>query len=224
MTNVDRSDRGKTVVQTLKQVGAEAKRIKKAAGLSKQGMDKSQVYGVSAVGADPKTSSMQKSNLATASGALHKGSSRTLAIAWIYGSDAHPDTRNPLLALRAWLRFLGTADVSAAAIQKAWCKRYSDIQASYVAEDPRIWDSITSAMSASLLHLLQVDVRPVAPAVWLRHQIEGDSLSGDVTIDMRCRLQREENLVWIETVWLSGCGHKWQSTTPILASGAAKPP
>ena len=113
-------------------------------------MDKSQVYGVSAVGADPKTTSIQKSNLATASGALHKGSLRTLAIEWMYGPDAQPDTRNPLLAIRAWLRFLDTADVSAAAIKKAWCKRYSDIQASHVAEDPCILGSITSAMSASI--------------------------------------------------------------------------
>lgn len=68
---------------------------------------------------------------------------------------------------------------------------FGDIQASYVAENPRIWDSITSVMSASLLHLLQVDVRPVAPVVWLQRQIEGDPLSGDVTMDMRCPLQRE---------------------------------
>ena len=39
--NVDRSDRVKTVVQTLKQVGADATQIKKAAGLSKPGMYKS---------------------------------------------------------------------------------------------------------------------------------------------------------------------------------------
>lgn len=38
-------------------------------------------------------------------------------------------------------------------------------------------------MSASLLHLLQVAVRP---------------LSGDIAMDMRCPLQREEHLVWIE--------------------------
>ena len=79
-SNVDRSGRGKAVIQTLRHIGAEAKYIKKAAGLSKQGMEKSQVYGVSAVGADPKITSVQKSNLATAPGALHKGSSGTLAI------------------------------------------------------------------------------------------------------------------------------------------------
>ena len=84
-TNVDRSDRGKTVVQTLRQAEADAKQIKKAAGLSRQGMDKSQVYGVSAVGADPETTSIAESNLATASGALHNCASRTVAIEWIYG-------------------------------------------------------------------------------------------------------------------------------------------
>ena len=140
-----------------------------------------------------------------------------MAIEWIYGPEAQPGTRNPLLALLSWLRFLDTADVSAAAIQKAWCKRYSDIRASHIAEDPLVWDSITSAMSARVLRLLRVDVRLVATVVWLRCQVEGDPLSGDIAMDMRCPLQREENLAWIENRWLRRCGHKRQSAMPFPA-------
>ena len=117
--------------------------------LSSQGMAKSHAYGVSAVGADPKATSAQKSNMATASGALHEGSSRTLAIEWVCGSEAQPELRNPLLVMRAWLRFVDTADIPIASINKAWCKRYSDIKTRTVTETTHVWDSIASAMSAS---------------------------------------------------------------------------
>ena len=70
-SNIGRSDRGRVVSQTFKQVGADDKQIRKAAGVSRHGLDKSQVYGVSAVGADPKTTTIQKRNLATASGTLY---------------------------------------------------------------------------------------------------------------------------------------------------------
>ena len=81
--------------------GASFKHLKKAAGLSNQGMAKSHAYGVSAVGVGPKTTSAQKRNMATASGVLHKGSSRMLAIECVYGTEAQPEVRNPLLAMRA---------------------------------------------------------------------------------------------------------------------------
>ena len=99
--------------------------------LSRVGRDKSQVYGSSAVGVDPKTTSIQKSNLAVATGTLYQGVSRTLAIEWMYGPEAQPGTRNPLLAFRAWFRFLDTADIFVAVIEKAWCRRYASLQASY---------------------------------------------------------------------------------------------
>ena len=168
---------------------------------SKIGMDKSQVYGSSAVGVDPKTTSLQKSNLAVPTGTLYQGVSRTLAIEWMYGPDAQPDTRNPLLAFRAWLRFLDTADISVSAIEKAWCKRYASLQAMFNVEDPHIWDSVTSAMSASILHLIHLGIQPVSPAVWLRTTVEhvSDANSGPGTrLDMNCPLQREEHLAWIE--------------------------
>ena len=73
-----RADMGRVISKTLKQIGATHQQIKKAATLSRVGMDTSQVYGSSAVGVDPKTTSIQKSNLAVATGTLYRGASRTL--------------------------------------------------------------------------------------------------------------------------------------------------
>ena len=50
--------RGRVISKTLKQIGATHKQIKKAATLSRVGIDKSQVYVSSAVGVDPKTTSV----------------------------------------------------------------------------------------------------------------------------------------------------------------------
>ena len=89
---------------------------------------------------------------------------------WIGGQ---PELRNPLLVMRAWLRFVDTADLPIASIGKAWCKRYSDIKTRTVTEATHVWGSITSAMSPRILHLLQLGIRPVSPTTWLRHRIEG---------------------------------------------------
>lgn len=71
-SNSARAGRGNVVLQTLRSVGAGFQHLKKAAGLSNQGMAKSHAYGVSAVGVDPKTTSAQKINMGLASGVLHK--------------------------------------------------------------------------------------------------------------------------------------------------------
>ena len=85
-----------------------------------------------------------------------------------------------------------------ASIDKAWRMRYLDIKQKTVTETSHVWGSITSAMSASILHLLQLEIRPISPTTWLRHRVESDASSGDVTMDMRCPSQREEHLQWIE--------------------------
>lgn len=70
--------------------------------LARQGMDKPHGYGANAIWASPNITAQQKSNLAAATGVMHKGSSRTLAIEWIYGPEGQPEVRNPILAIRAW--------------------------------------------------------------------------------------------------------------------------
>ena len=83
--------------------------------------------GLQQVGAAPTTTSLQKSNLVTATGVLHKGSSRTLAIERIYGPGGQPEVRNPLLVKRAWLRPYDEAEVPVAALGKTWALRYAGI-------------------------------------------------------------------------------------------------
>ena len=102
-------------------------------------MAKSHAYGASAIGADPKVTSSEKSNVAAATGVLHKWSSRTLAIGWVHGSDGQPELRNPLLVMRAWLRFVDAADLPMASINEAWRKRYCDIQTRTVTETSHVW-------------------------------------------------------------------------------------
>ena len=74
-------------------------------------------HGTPAIGASPATTSLQKSNLAVATGVLHRGSSRTLAIEWVYGPEGQPDIRNSILILRAWLRFFDESDVPITALE-----------------------------------------------------------------------------------------------------------
>ena len=52
-SNGPRAGRGLVISKTLKQVGATDKQLRRAAMCSKTGMDKSQVYGSSAVGGRP---------------------------------------------------------------------------------------------------------------------------------------------------------------------------
>ena len=125
--------------------------------------------------------------------------------------------------MRAWLRVVGTADIPIASINKACHKRYSDIKKRTVTGATHVWGSITSAMSASILHLLQLEIRPISPTTWLRRRIEGDTTSGDVFMDMRCPIQREEHLQWIEdrlaeAMWSNVTEHE-----PTVGYGVVRP-
>ena len=57
-------------------------------------------------------------------------------------------------------------------------------------------------MSASILHLIHLGVQPVSPAVWLRTavgHVEDVGFGRGTRLDMRCPLQREEHLAWVES-------------------------
>ena len=119
--------------------GAGIKYVRKAQMMARQGMDPSQAYGNSAIGAPPAITKKQKSNLAMASGAMGKGSSRTIAIQWTVGADALPDVSNPMSVIYAWPRFADTADVPAAALTKAWRACYADIQDTVKYDPQHVW-------------------------------------------------------------------------------------
>ena len=106
--------------------------------------------------------------------------------------------RGPVLILRAWLHFYDDADVPVAALEKAWAMRYVEITG-HICRDPgHIWDAISSAMSASILHLIQLHVVPASATRWFRRRDEQNPDSDIVTMDMRCPIDREAHLQWIE--------------------------
>ena len=189
-----RAERNNYVVQTLRNTGAGASYVRKAHGLARQGLDKPHAYGASAVGASPSTTSLQKSNLAVAAVVLHRGSSRTLAIEWIYVPEGQPEVGNPVLILRAWLRFYDEADVPIAALEKAWALRYVEITGQIDRGPTHVWDAISSALSASILHLIQLHAIPVSTTKWFRRQEEGNPAFDLITMDMQCPIDREEHL------------------------------
>ena len=59
---------------------------------------------------------------------MGKGSSRTLAIEWTFGAAGQPDLNNPLMVIRAWLRFYDSGELSVAATRKAWRRCYANLQ------------------------------------------------------------------------------------------------
>ena len=118
----ERADRHIFVINTMATSGVAPKYVRKAQNTARQALSPAQIYGNSAIGAAPRTHNKQKSNLAAATGVMGKGSSRTLAIEWTFGSDAQPDINNPLLVLKAWFRFLDSEQLSQIAITKAWHK------------------------------------------------------------------------------------------------------
>ena len=98
-------------------------------------MHPSQAYGNSAIGASPAITPKQTSHLATASGAMGKGPSRTLAIQWTFGPDAQPDINNTIAVMEAWLRVADSGEISHRALTKAWHLCYANLQ-HVVATDP----------------------------------------------------------------------------------------
>ena len=116
----------------------------------------------SAIGASPSITSHQKSNLAAAIGVMHKGSSRTLAIEWIYWPEGQPEVRNPILVIRAWMWFINDTDIPAAALEKGCAMRYSELMDHKNRDPDHIWDAITSAMTTVILHFLQLLMVPAS--------------------------------------------------------------
>ena len=62
----------------------------------------------------------------------------------------------------------------------------------------KILDVVALAMSATLLWLMQLHVRPVRPRMWLRRADEDDPSSSLITMNMKCPLDRESHLKWTE--------------------------
>ena len=99
---------------------------------------------------------------------MGKGSSRTLSIEWTFGSDAQPDINNPIMVIEAWLRFVDSGQLSPNALRKAWHRCYRDTQRVVDQAPETAWQGVTSAMSATILHLIQLHIQPIEPTLWKR--------------------------------------------------------
>ena len=104
-----------------------------------------------------------------------KGSSRTIAIEWTYGPDSVPSVNNPMAVLQAWLRFVDKEPIPVEPLKKAWRSSYAEMQAKIISEPTKVWEGVTSAMTASILHLIQLHIKPIHPTAWLRHIDEPDA-------------------------------------------------
>ena len=61
-----------------------------------------------------------------------------------------------------------------------------------------MWNSVTSAMSATILHIIQLFIVPISPTVWQRCGIASDPISAMILMKMECRVDREIHIGWVE--------------------------
>ena len=146
---------------------------------------------------------------------MGKGSSRTIAIQWTSGADALPDVTNPMPVIYAWLRFADTADIPDAALTKAWHASYADIQDTIKHDPPHVWRGITSAMSATILHLLQLHIKHAGPTCRLRGDTD-DISDTPIVMNLKNPVDRAMRLQWTKDRLLQ---QTWEHVTPHQANG-----
>ena len=183
--------------------------------MARQSMRPSQAYGNSAIGASPAITSKQKSNLATASGAMGKGSSRTLAIQWTFGPDAQPDINNPLTVMDAWLRFVDSGEISHRALTKAWHLCYADLQHVVATGPLHVWQGVSLAMTTTILHLIQLHIKPIGPTLWMRGDTD-DMSDTPIPMDLRNLVDRALQMKSIKNRLAQ---EVWQNVSPHQANG-----
>ena len=136
------------------------------------------------IGADPKLTQLQKSNLANATGLQGKGTDNALAVEWVYGEDAQPTVQNPIGCITAWLRLLDETDLPMDGITKGWSMRWSIIEG-LLDQEEYVWGNIASSMSACSSLSLDPALEPselegvVAPDCWPPDSRDKAGLLGD---------------------------------------------
>ena len=78
----------------------------------------------------------------------------------------------------------------------AWHACYADIQDKIKNGPLHVWGGVTSSMSATILHLLQLHIRPAGPTRWYRGDVD-DITETPICMDLRGPVDREMRLQWI---------------------------
>ena len=132
------------------------------------GVMPTRMYGSSVVGVDHANIRRQKSNLAVASGkGLSAGTSNTLAIEMVYGSEAQPDIRAHMEHVEAWLRdYDKYKDANEKArMEAARCKALAKIERRHKNGSKETY-LMLSAMSASIISLRLINLAPRSMHRW----------------------------------------------------------
>ena len=128
---------------------------------------------------------------------MGKGTSRTMAIEWTFGAEAHPDINNPIMVIEAWLRFLDSGQIGTRAIDKAWRRCYHETLQVVNDTPKKAWEGVTSAMSATILHLIQLRICPAGYSQWYRGDTD-NIRDTPFLMNMDNAMDRPHNLLWIK--------------------------
>ena len=91
----------------------------------------------------------------------------------MHGPIGQPGVRNPISCIRTWLRFTDETEILPEAFQHGWASRYAELNTLKEAGQ-HVLPIVTSSMIATILHLMQLYIRPCSPMVLYRHQQEDD--------------------------------------------------
>jgi len=119
------------------------------------------------------------------------------------------------MVMEAWLRFLDSGQISLRAIDKAWHRCYHDVTNDIKANPNKCWDNITSAMSATIMHLLQLRITPSGSSLWHREGDDG-SQGTPIPMNMGNTMDRAHHLQWIRQRLAA---HMWHTISPHPANG-----
>ena len=111
--------------------------LKKARTTSLTQLKPCQIYSVATAGPFLAVNKMQQSNIAKGTGLMNVDAPASAAIEWAFGDMAHPDLRNPMACIRAWLSVCDGIDMQTAAVAIAWSTRRAEIRKKLLSRMPR---------------------------------------------------------------------------------------
>lgn len=99
--------------------------------------------------------------------------------------------------------------------------RYSELMEQKTRDPEHIWGVVTSAMTATILPLMQLWVVPASATTWFRYEDKNDTTSTIIIIimSMKCPVGREAHVRWVEE---RPTQEMWQNVTPHEANSGLR--